>query len=77
MLFFALIIWSKKNITQIILYSLLQFHLVNVKFDLNKAKVRSWFWPQILIEEKRSKALVKRVVLRNEEITRLSLCFTS
>ena len=77
MLFFALIIWGKKNITQIILYSLLQFHLVNVKFDLNKAKVRRWFWPQILIEEKRGKALVKRVVLRNEEITRLSLCFTS
>ena len=77
MLFFALIIWGKKNITQIILYSLLQFHLVNVKFDLNKAKVRRWFWPQILIEEKRGKALVKRVVLRNEEITRLNLCFTS
>ena len=47
-------------ITQIILYSLLQFHLANVKFDLNKTKVRRCFWPQILIEEKRSKALVKK-----------------
>ena len=57
MLFFAQIL---DLITQIVLYSLLQFHLVNVKFDLNKAKVRRWLWPQIMIEEKRSKALVKK-----------------
>ena len=74
MLFFALILrlcYSNNSLFFI------QFRLVNVKFDLNKAKVRRWFWPQIMIEEKRGKALVKRVVLCTEEIIRLNLCFTS